>query len=176
MTREEIQRQRAAVVAAAVTWIGTPFHHSAAVKGAGCDCSHLGMAFNEALGVNIVWPRVYITNPQWFMHADPKSGEFKELYLDGLRDNGFVELSDGQPNFEPFHKDNWIDEPKQTGDALVAKLGRMFAHGAVIEDWPQVIQAEPTPMGRGIVCRANVEANWFLSCREIRFYSWKGWH
>ncbi len=29
---------RAALIAEARTWIGTPWHHQAAVKGAGCDC------------------------------------------------------------------------------------------------------------------------------------------
>ena len=29
---------RAAIVAEARTWIGTPYHHQASVKGVGCDC------------------------------------------------------------------------------------------------------------------------------------------
>lgn len=29
---------RAALIAEARTWLGTPWHHQAAVKGAGCDC------------------------------------------------------------------------------------------------------------------------------------------
>ncbi len=29
---------RAAAVAAARAWIGTPYHHQAALRGAGCDC------------------------------------------------------------------------------------------------------------------------------------------
>lgn len=29
---------RAAIVAAARAWVGTPYHHQASVKGVGCDC------------------------------------------------------------------------------------------------------------------------------------------
>ena len=32
---------RAAVVAAAREWIGTPYHHMADIKGVGCDCAML---------------------------------------------------------------------------------------------------------------------------------------
>lgn len=176
MTKEEIQRQRAAVVAEACDWISTPFHHAAAVKGAGCDCSHLGMCFTAALGVTITWPISYIPNPQWFMHADPKTGEFREIYLEGLIANGFIELSDGATNFKPFREDAWIDAKKEMGDVAITRLGRLFAHGAIIEKWPDVIQSEPSVMGRGMVCRATADANWFLSCRGMRFFSWKGWH
>jgi hypothetical protein len=176
LTPAEIHRQRAAVVSAALGWLKTPFHHSAAVKGGGCDCSHLGMSYNEALGVSIVWPKSYVTNPQWFMHADPKTGEFKEIYLKGLIENGFIELSDKQRDFKPFRSDAWIDAAKEPGDVAITKLGRLFAHGAIIENWPHVIQAEPHINGRGMVCRATAEANFFLQQREMRFFSWKAWH
>ncbi len=29
---------REKIVAAARAWVGTPYHHQASVKGAGCDC------------------------------------------------------------------------------------------------------------------------------------------
>jgi len=173
---DEIQRQRHLCVHCAAAWIGTPFFHDGAVKSAGCDCSHLGMAYSEALQVKITWPTKYIVNPQWFMHADPASGEFKEIYLEGLLDNGFVELSDGQPNFQPFRADAWIDAKKDVGDVVIARLGRLFAHGAIIEYWPNVIQAEPYICGRGKVVRATAQANYFLNHRPLRFFSWKGWH
>ena len=39
-TADEL-RQRAAVVAAARAWIGTPYHHMADIKGVGVDCAML---------------------------------------------------------------------------------------------------------------------------------------
>jgi NlpC/P60 family putative phage cell wall peptidase len=47
--------ERAAIIAEARTWIGTPYHHQASVKGAGCDC--LGL-------VRGVWRGVYGTEPE----------------------------------------------------------------------------------------------------------------
>ena len=42
---------RAAVVAEARTWIGTPFHHQASLKGIGCDCIGLVVGVARALGL-----------------------------------------------------------------------------------------------------------------------------
>jgi NlpC/P60 family putative phage cell wall peptidase len=46
---------RAAIVAAARAWIGTPYHHQASLKGAGCDC--LGL-------VRGVWREVIGSEPE----------------------------------------------------------------------------------------------------------------
>lgn len=46
---------RTAIIAEARTWIGTPYHHQASMKGAGCDC--LGL-------VRGVWRGVYGTEPE----------------------------------------------------------------------------------------------------------------
>jgi cell wall-associated NlpC family hydrolase len=43
--------QRAAVVAEALTWINTPYHHHARVKGVGVDCAQLLCAVYEACGL-----------------------------------------------------------------------------------------------------------------------------
>lgn len=41
----------AAIVAEARTWINTPYHHQAALKGIGCDCIGLVSGVAEALGL-----------------------------------------------------------------------------------------------------------------------------
>jgi len=46
---------RSAIVAEALSWIGTPYHQQASVKGAGCDC--LGL-------IRGVWRGVYGTEPE----------------------------------------------------------------------------------------------------------------
>lgn len=54
--------RRLAVIAEARTWIGTPFRHQAAVKGAGADCGGLVRGVGEAAGVlridPVVWRRL----------------------------------------------------------------------------------------------------------------------
>lgn len=172
----EIAAQRLSVVKEARQWIGTPFRHNGGVLGAGCDCSHLGLSYSRALGVKIVWPELYISNPQWFMHANVDTGNFDELYLDGLLDNGFVEISDGQADFSPYRDNGWIDAQKDRGDCVIAMIGRVHCHGAIIDRWPKVIQAEPAAHGRGWVDVASAHVNFFLTNRHLCFFSRKEWH
>lgn len=42
---------RAAIVAAARAWLGTPFHHQARAKGVGCDCAGLIIGVGRELGL-----------------------------------------------------------------------------------------------------------------------------
>lgn len=53
---------RAAVVAEARTWIGTRFHHQAALKGVGCDCVGLVMGVGMALHL---LPEDFVTRPEF---------------------------------------------------------------------------------------------------------------
>jgi NlpC/P60 family putative phage cell wall peptidase len=57
----------ARIVAAARAWIGTPYHHQAAVRGAGCDC--LGL-------IRGVWRDLYGTEPGQPPPYSPDWGEY----------------------------------------------------------------------------------------------------
>jgi NlpC/P60 family putative phage cell wall peptidase len=54
-TTEEMHPTRAAIVAEARSWIGTPYRHQASLKGVGCDC--LGL-------VRGVWRALYGAEPE----------------------------------------------------------------------------------------------------------------
>jgi len=57
---------RQAVIAEAVTWIGTPFHHAARVKGAGVDCLMLlAEVYERAGAAPHIEPPFYV--PDWHM-------------------------------------------------------------------------------------------------------------
>ena len=61
--------ERAAVVAAARSWLGTPYHHAADVRGAGVDCAMLLVRVYCDLGlVEPFDPRPYTRD--WFLHRD----------------------------------------------------------------------------------------------------------
>ncbi len=108
---------REAVVAEALTWIGTPFHHAARVKGAGVDCLMLLAEVYERAGVAPhVDPPFYV--PDWHMHRDA------ERYLEGLL--GYARAIDGPP---------------LPGDIALFKFGRVFSHGAIVTEWPRLIHA-----------------------------------
>lgn len=59
--------KRQAIIQEARTWIDTPYHHLAAVKGVGCDCIGLLIGvWKELLGELPSPPPVY--SPQWHLH------------------------------------------------------------------------------------------------------------
>ena len=138
---------RAAVVAEAESWIGTPFHHAARVKGAGVDCLMLLAEVYERAGVaGHVEPPFYV--PDWHLHRDA------ERYMEGL-----------------LHYARRIDGPPQgsqplPGDIALFRFGRTFSHGAIVAEWPRLIHAY---WSIGVVWG---DANLYpLKDREARFFS-----
>jgi cell wall-associated NlpC family hydrolase len=108
---------RAAIVAEALSWTGTPYAHHGRIKGLACDCAQLPAAVFEAVGII---PHVELQySPQWMMHRD------EELYLDEIR--------------------RWareIDpETVKPGDLVVWKFGRTFSHSAIVIEAPLVIHS-----------------------------------
>jgi NlpC/P60 family putative phage cell wall peptidase len=99
--------QRALVVAAARSWIGTPYHHAADVKGHGVDCAMLLVRVYCDLGlVEPFDPRPYTRD--WFLHRD------EERYRDHL-----------------FARAHEVCAPG-LGDVMLFRLGRCFAHGGIV--------------------------------------------
>jgi len=133
---------RAAVVAEARSWLGTPFHHQGRIKGAGVDCAMLLAEVYESCGiVRRVDPGYY--PPDWHMHRDA------ERYLDQLL--GYARELDRAPS---------------PGDVAVFRFGRTFSHGAIVTEWPAVIHAY-WAAGRVVWGDAT---RYPLSGREVRFF------
>jgi cell wall-associated NlpC family hydrolase len=106
------QAQRRAVVAEAMSWRGTPYHHRARVKGVGVDCGQILCAVYEASGVvGHIDPGEY--SPQWHIHWS------EEVYLQWV-----------QRYCNPLPEGT----PEQPGDIRVYKYGRCYAHGAIVVD------------------------------------------
>jgi NlpC/P60 family putative phage cell wall peptidase len=107
---------REAVVAEALTWIGTPFHDRAGVKGAGVDCIHFLIRVYAAVGlIEDFDPPVY--SAQWFQHRD------EPLFLTGLQRYAHqVQMA-------------------QPGDIAMFSFGRHAAHGAIVLDHYTMIHA-----------------------------------
>jgi cell wall-associated NlpC family hydrolase len=119
------QEQRAAIVAEAKSWLGTPYHHYGKLKGIGADCSQMPIKVYAAAGVF----EDFDTGPyptDWHLHRA------EERYL------GFVRRR---------AREITLREVKP-GDFAVFKIGRCFAHGAIVIDWPLVIHAY---IRRGVV-------------------------
>jgi cell wall-associated NlpC family hydrolase len=102
----EVQ-QRAAVVVEARSWIGTPYHNCADIKGAGVDCGMLIVRVFVDTGLCAPFePRPYPFD--WHLHRDA------ERYL------GFV-----------TDRCSEVTAP-QPGDVVAYRFGRCYSHGGIV--------------------------------------------
>jgi hypothetical protein len=135
------------VLREALSWLGTPYHHGARVKGAGVDCGQFPAAVFEACGLV---PKVDIGDypHDWHMHR----GE--ERYL-ALVEKYFAKVADGVP---------------LPGDLALFKFGRCISHGAIVIEWPQVIHAY---LEAGAVVLDDAAANMGLAKRFVGIWRLK---
>ncbi|QXX74231.1 hypothetical protein [Methylovirgula sp. HY1] len=99
--------QRAAVVAEARSWIGTPYHNCADIKGVGVDCGMLLIRCFVDTGLCAPFdPRPY--PPDWHLHRGD------ERYLGFVFDR-CAETQEGAP-----------------GDVIVFRYGRCYSHGGIV--------------------------------------------
>ncbi len=99
--------ERVAVVAEARSWLGTPYHHMAAIKGVGVDCAMLLVrVYVDLKLVEPFDPRPYPFD--WHLHR----GE--ERYL------GFL-----------LARSRGVAAPLP-GDVVLFRYGRCFSHGGIV--------------------------------------------
>lgn len=136
--------QREAVVIEAATWLKTPYHHHARLKGVGVDCAQLLCAVYEACGlVQPVDPGTYAVD--WHLHH----GE--EVFSGWLE--RFATL---QPAGSPLQK----------GDVCLFKFGRCFSHGSIYAGNGLFIHSY---IGRGVIWSRPTEDP--LEGREMQHWS-----
>lgn len=114
------------LIAEAKSWLGTPYHSGAKLKGIGTDCGQLLIAIYENVGLlkpGECNPGYY--SPEWHLHRS----EEKYLY--------FV---------QKFCKK--VEEPYQAGDIALFQFGRCISHGAIIISYPKLIHAY---IGYGVI-------------------------
>ena len=147
--------QRGAVVAEARRWLGTPYHHNAAVLGAGVDCAQLVLeAFAGAGIIGRFSAGEY--NHDWHLHR----GE--EKYLEVIE--SYCHRIDGS---EEALIDR-VNPPCLPGDLLMFKVGRTFSHAAIITDWPQIIHSYfPARMVEEVSIHGTP-----MALRPMRIYSY----
>ena len=140
-----VQEDRDRVLAAAQSWLGTPFHDCAQVKGVGVDCANILAAVYAEAGLV---PEVEIAaySPQFMLHSS-------------------------EPLFESYVR-RFADEVEeavvQPADIVLYQVGRSFAHGAIIVDWPTKIIHAFKSFGR-VAETGAFEAD--LLGRKTKFFS-----
>lgn len=136
---------RGRVIEIAREWVGTPFHDQQGLKGVGVDCAHL--LAEVAIEAGIVESfTIEIYSHQFMLHSnDEKFIGYVERFAHE------IEEADVQP-----------------ADIVLYRVGRSFAHGAIIVEWPhKIIHAFKT-------FRCVAETEGFaadLMGRKTKFYS-----
>ena len=133
------------VTAEALTWLGTPWHHLARVKGAGVDCAQFLIAVFHAAGV---LPLIDSGDypEQWHLHRDePRFLNLLSQYADPV----------GKP---------------APADIGMFHYGRHAAHGSIVLDDNRVIHAWRSA---GQVVISDLETDKALATRLHGFYRLK---
>ena len=150
-------KERLDVVTEAKTWVGTPYHSNALIKGkkGGTDCAMflVGVYANAGLISKDFDPRPY--PPQWHVHRS------EEKYLAYMLQ--FVKENAGPPEHMPL-----------PADIVMFKVGLAFAHAAIVIEWPNVIHA----VGGSMVFIEDISKNttgkralWTIPKRYFSYWS-----
>ncbi len=136
---------RQAVVAEALSWLGTPYAHRQRLKGVGVDCAQLPLAVYAAAGV-IGAADVGAYASQWHLHRA------EELYLRHLQALGGREIARDEAS---------------AADFALWRYGRTFSHGAILTGAAQVIHA---CRGLGVVL-GDLDADEDLRTRPVKLFT-----
>lgn len=140
------QQQRAAVVCEAMSWLKTPYHHMAGVKGAGVDCAMILVEVYFDAGVIDARPQIDAYPADWMLHRA------EERYLGWLKQY------------------STLTQKPQAGDVAIWKFGRCFSHAAILVENNQIVHAN-RKAGMVILDEMN---NAELIGRDVRYYTfWK---
>lgn len=137
--------QRDQIVAEARSWLRTPYHHMAMVKGAGVDCAHLIIGVYNTCGLlPLIEPDFYPVD--WHLHRSA------DIYLNAICEH-FEEIDESEIS---------------AGDLATFTFGRCVSHAGIVTEWPVIIHAD----GKHGVCSAFVNsgelAGRFYKCFRIK--------
>jgi cell wall-associated NlpC family hydrolase len=118
-SRSELE-QRSAVIAEAIDWLHTPWVHQANIKGEAVDCAMSLIEWFYRARI-IAWfdPRPYPRS--WFVHQD------EEIFLNTIVNH--------------FRCTEIAPAAATPGDLVLYRLGRCYAHGALVVEPKLVIHA-----------------------------------
>lgn len=142
--------QRAAVVAEALSWLGTPWRHAARLKGVGVDCANLVIGVYAGAGLIAAFdPPPYPRD--WHIH---KSEEWFLRMLPGFPAVPIAAAAAGP------------------GDLILFRIGRVYSHAAIVERWPIGVHAA---VNEGQVIRCNLDRDTGLTSGPRKHFTYEGW-
>lgn len=149
------------LIEAARSWVGTPYHHRARVKGVGADCGQLVIAAHVESGLVPDFETGFYTT-DWHLHR------FEDRYIE------FVEQHLRRyDEFELSIDARLIDDPAYrapSASVVVFRVGRTYSHGGIVTQWPFFVHAyQPS----GIVEEVSL-LNTPMARRPMRVYMFEG--
>lgn len=132
-----------ALITEAHTWLNTPYHAHARIKGkgGGVDCAQLLIAVYEGTGLA---PNVPV--PDGYSTVVPKGGEYIDTIL--------------------LYCDEIDESQAQRGDVVVYKTSHGWMHSGIVVSWPNAIIHATEK--RGVVMTTGVDD--FLRGKPRRFF------
>ena len=140
---------RARVVAEALTWLGTPYHHRAKLKGVGVDCAQLPLAVYAGAGII----------------EDFDTGDYPFDWHQHRQEERYVGI------VLTLAQELASIEQVGAGDLILWKYGRAFSHGALVIGLPQVLHASRKDDG---VVLTDIDRDTELKGRPARYFSFWG--
>jgi cell wall-associated NlpC family hydrolase len=141
--------RRAAVVAEALTWLGTPWHHRARIKGVGVDCAQFPLAVYANCG--LIDPFDTGEYPRdWHIHKGVE--RYVTFVLPFAREVGQADVG--------------------PGDLVLCQIGRVFSHGVIVTAWPRGIHAA---VNEGAVVLCDLDRDVGLISGPRRYFTHKAW-
>lgn len=120
------------LIASARSWLGTPYHHRARLKGSGVDCGQLVIAAHVEAGLVADFETGFYTT-DWHLHRfEDRYIEFVERYLRRF------------DNDERSIDRRLLEDPSYAApdaSVVVFRVGRTFSHGGIVTRWPFFIHA-----------------------------------
>jgi cell wall-associated NlpC family hydrolase len=153
--------ERTRVVAEACDWVGTPFVWQQRVKGpkGGADCGTFLAAVYEAAGIFRVDAKELRRADGERIGAQWNQNQDDEIYL------RFVLKHASEIVLAHMHEQT--QENIRPGDLALVKVGRCWAHGAIVTAWPKIIHN----YGQTGVLPASAATNEMWLGQPIRFFS-----
>ena len=140
---------RAALVAEARSWLGTPWRHRGRIRGAGVDCAQFVIGVYAGVGlIELIDTGEYPRD--WHIHRDT------ERFL---------------AHVMPFAREITAEQTGP-GDLVLCKIGRVYSHGVIVLDWPQGIHAA---VNEGAVVLCDLDRDAGLISGPRRYFTYKGW-
>jgi len=149
---------REAIEVEAKSWIHTPYHDHAGIKGAGVDCAYYPLRVYQAVGLIEEGFKVPYYSPQQWLNNPSQTDKYHLKFEDTTMLDIVKKLTKREIKMEEAKK----------GDFMLCLIAASWTHGAIIIDWPGMV-LHPVK-GMGVIGSHGINEG-FWGKRPKRFFS-----